>query len=194
MIRSCIAVSYLAVIVALGDRPALSAAQSSPADPDSLYRDRERPESAAAAERIWADRLAADPADVESATKAARVRYWLGTTGPAAADEKKRILERGIAAARAAAAARPGAPDGHFWMAANMGALADAHGLRQGLNTARRSATRSRRPGESIRRFSTGRRIGRSAAGTNKVPGSSAAIWTSRNDTCARHSPTSQTV
>ena len=28
-----------------------------------------------------------------------------------------------------------GAPrrDGHFWMAANMGALADAHGLRQGL-------------------------------------------------------------
>ena len=114
-------------------RPALSAAQSSPADPDALYHDRERPESAAAAERIWADRLAADPADVESATKLARVRYWLGTNGPAPADEKKRILERGIAAARAAAAARPGAPDGHFWMAANMGALADAHGLRQGL-------------------------------------------------------------
>ena len=34
------------------------------------------------------------------------VRYWLGTNGPAAADEKKRILEHGIAAGRAAAAAR----------------------------------------------------------------------------------------
>ena len=133
MIRSCIAVSYLAVIVALGARPAVLDAQTSPADPDALYRDRERPESAAAAERIWADRLAADPADFESAAKLARVRYWLGTNGPAAADEKKRILEQGIAAGRAAAAARPGAPDGHFWMAANMGALADAHGFRQGI-------------------------------------------------------------
>jgi thioredoxin-like negative regulator of GroEL len=133
VIRSCIAVSYLAVIVALGARPAVLDAQTSPADPDALYRDRERPESAGAAERIWAERLAADPADFESATKLARVRYWLGTNGPAAADEKKRILERGIAAGRAAAAARPSAPDGHFWMAANMGALAEAHGLRQGL-------------------------------------------------------------
>ncbi len=43
------------------------------------------------------------------------------------------MLEQGIAAGRVAMAARPTAPDGHFWMAANMGALADAHGLRQGM-------------------------------------------------------------
>jgi hypothetical protein len=36
-------------------------------------------------------------------------------------------------AGRTAMAARPAAPEGHFWMAANMGALADAHGLRQGI-------------------------------------------------------------
>ena len=34
------------------------------------------------------------------------------------------------AAAGVATAARPDAPDGYFWLAANMGALADAHGLR----------------------------------------------------------------
>jgi tetratricopeptide (TPR) repeat protein len=102
-------------------------------DPDALYRNREQPASAVAAERIWSDRVAADPRDFESAWKLARARYWLGTNGPAPSDERKRILERGIEAGRLAAAASPDAPDGHFWIAANMGALADAHGLRQGI-------------------------------------------------------------
>jgi hypothetical protein len=102
-------------------------------DPDALYRNREQPASAVAAERIWSDRVAADPRDFESAWKLARARYWLGTNGPAQSDERKRILERGIEAGRLAAAASPDAPDGHFWIAANMGALADAHGLRQGI-------------------------------------------------------------
>ena len=108
-------------------------AQSGADDPDALYRDREQQASALAAERIWSARLAADNRDFESAWKLARLRYWLGTNGPAIADEKKRILEAGIEAGRTAAAANPGAPDGHFWIAANMGALADAHGLRQGI-------------------------------------------------------------
>jgi hypothetical protein len=102
-------------------------------DPDALYRDREQPASAVAAERIWTDRVAANPRDFESAWKLARARYWLGTNGPAQSDERKRILERGIEAGRLAATASPDAPDGHFWIAANMGALADAHGLRQGI-------------------------------------------------------------
>jgi tetratricopeptide (TPR) repeat protein len=108
-------------------------ARAAQGDPEALYRDREQPASALAAERIWADRVAANPRDFESAAKLARARYWLGTNGPASADEKKRILERGIEAGRAAAAARPDAPDGYFWTAASMGALADAHGLRQGI-------------------------------------------------------------
>ena len=102
-------------------------------DPDALYRDREQPASALAAERIWADRVTVNPRDFESAWKLARARYWLGTNGPAQRDDRKGILERGIEAGRLAAAARPDAPDGHFWIAANMGALADAHGLRQGI-------------------------------------------------------------
>ena len=116
----------------------VAAAQAPPgttatADADALYRDRDRPASALAAETIWAGRVAARADDFEAAWKLARARYWLGTNGPGAADEKKRALEQGIAAARAAMAARPDAVEGHFWMAANMGALADAHGLRQGM-------------------------------------------------------------
>jgi tetratricopeptide (TPR) repeat protein len=102
-------------------------------DPDALYRDRERPASARAAERLWAARLAADPDDFEAAWKLSRIRYWLGTGGPGDDDARKRVLEAGIAAGRVAAALRPEAADGHFWMAANMGALAEAHGLRQGI-------------------------------------------------------------
>jgi hypothetical protein len=132
VIRSCIAVSYLALIVALGSAAA-SDARAMQSDPDVLYRDREQSATALAAERIWSERLAVNAKDFESAWKLARLRYWLGTNGLAPLDEKKRILERGIEASRAAAAAVPGAPDGHFWMAANMGALADAHGLRQGI-------------------------------------------------------------
>lgn len=113
---------------------AASAPQPAPErDLETLYRDRERPASALAAERGWAERVAADAKDFESAWKLARARYWLGTNGPGTDAEKKRVLEAGIAAARLAMAARPEAPDGHFWLAANMGALADAHGLRQGI-------------------------------------------------------------
>lgn len=113
--------------------PASSDAAQAGGDPDALYREREQPAAALEAERLWARRLAAEPRDFDAAWKLARIRYWLGTNGPGDAAARKRVLEAGIAAARAAAAARPDAPDGHFWLAANMGALADAHGLRQGM-------------------------------------------------------------
>lgn len=129
--RSCIFVVYLAVMTLAGGAAIHAAAAQ--ADADALYRDRERPASALAAETIWADRLAARADDFEAAWKLARTRYWLGTNGPGDAARKKRALEQGIAAGRAAMAARPDAVEGHFWMAANMGALADAHGLRQGI-------------------------------------------------------------
>ena len=44
------------------------------------------------------------------------------------------MLEAGIAVRRASPAAlQPNRPEGHFWTAANMGALAESFGLRQGL-------------------------------------------------------------
>jgi cytochrome c-type biogenesis protein CcmH/NrfG len=80
---------------------------------------------------IWQDRLGRDARDFESAWKLARARYWVG--GHAGSTEAKQIFEDGIAAAKTAAALRPERPEGHFWMAANMGALAESFGMSQGL-------------------------------------------------------------
>src|SRR6185295_12625992 len=71
------------------------------------------------------------PRDFASAWKLARARYWLG--GHLPEKEQKATLEAGIDAARAAVAVEPNRPEGHFWIAANMGALAESFGLRQGL-------------------------------------------------------------
>ena len=100
-------------------------------DPDALYAQREDLANARAAERIWAERLTRDPKGFESAWKLARARYWLGGHVPEA--DRKALLEAGIAVGRAAIALRPDRPEGHFWVAANMGALAESFGMRQGL-------------------------------------------------------------
>ena len=109
--------------------PGVDAAQT--ADADALYRDRDSLSSARAAAGIWAQRLATEPRDFEAAWKLARADYWLG--GHAPQRERKVLLEAGIAAGRAAVAVQPDRPEGHFWIAANMGALAESFGLRQGL-------------------------------------------------------------
>jgi hypothetical protein len=101
-------------------------------DPDALYRDRMTLASATRAAAIWSARLAANAKDFESAWKLARAQYWLGTNGLPERDRKP-ALEAGIAAARRAVAIDLQKPEGHFWIAANMGALAESFGMRQGL-------------------------------------------------------------
>src|SRR4029079_2095892 len=93
-------------------------------DPDALYKDRENLDSAKQAAGLWAGRLARDDGDLDSAYKLAQARYWLGTNG-LPEGERKPALEAGIAAARIAIALKPNRPEGHFWLAANMGALAE---------------------------------------------------------------------
>lgn len=117
---SCILAFYLAAATA---QPA--------ADPDILYAAREDVSKAREAERIWAERLNANPKDFASAWKLARARYWLGGHAPDA--ERRATLESGISAARTAIALEPNRPEGHFWVAANMGALAESFGMRQGI-------------------------------------------------------------
>ena len=101
-------------------------------DTDALYTDRENLPSAKKAADTWAARLAANPKDFDSAYKLARARYWLGTNG-LPEPERKAALEAGIAAARSAIAINAQRPEGHFWLAANMGALAESFGMRQGI-------------------------------------------------------------
>lgn len=135
---SCILAFYIALSsgLAIEARGAASLAHQAGAsttseDPDALYARREDLASARRAEAIWAARLEADPGDFESAWKLARARYWIG--GRAPAGERRAALEAGITAARAAVRVEPNRAEGHFWMAANMGALAESFGLRQGL-------------------------------------------------------------
>ena len=101
-------------------------------DPDVLYRDRETLASAKKAAEIWAGRLASNAKDFDAAYKLAQARYWLGTNG-LPEPERKAALESGITAARSAIAIDARRPEGHFWLAANMGALAESFGLRQGI-------------------------------------------------------------
>lgn len=122
---SCILLFYLAV------HASLAVAPQPAADPDALYAHRAEIASARSAADIWQARVAQNPKDFDSAWKLARARYWLG--GHAPEGERRAFLEQGIAAARAAIALEPDKPEGHFWLAANMGALAESFGLRQGL-------------------------------------------------------------
>ena len=89
-------------------------------------------ERALQAAKIWSERLAQTPSDYESAWKLTRAQYWLGTNG-LPEGQRKAALEAGIASARQAIAIDSSRPEGHFWLAANMGALAESYGLRQGI-------------------------------------------------------------
>jgi hypothetical protein len=120
---SCIGVLYITVFTAL--------LAQTPADPDALYREREQIARAREAAAIWQQRVAANASDFESWWKLARAYYWLG--GHAPQSERKADLERGIAAGERAIALRGNSPEGYFWKAANMGALAESFGMRQGL-------------------------------------------------------------
>src|SRR5262245_12332115 len=119
--RSCILLFYISASSAPGQ------AQSA----DVLYADRANLQSARQAVKIWADDVARDAQNFEAAWKLARACYWLGGHGHEA--ERRGYLEQGMAAARQAKSLHPERPEGHFWLAANMGALAESFGMRAGL-------------------------------------------------------------
>ena len=124
---------YVMVVCMLGlDAAAQSTGSASPAgDPDALFARREEGTSARQAADIWSAQLKADPRAFESAWKLSQARYWLGTHG--AESGRRADLEAGMEAARAAIAVEPNRAEGHFWLAANMGALAESFGMGQGI-------------------------------------------------------------
>jgi tetratricopeptide (TPR) repeat protein len=98
-------------------------------DPDLLYRRRDDLSSAKRAADLWALRATTD---FEAAWKLSRICYWLGTHG-GGRDERRSDLDRGLKAGESAVRFAPDRPEGHFWLAANMGALAESFGIGQGL-------------------------------------------------------------
>ena len=99
---------------------------------DQLYADRVNIASARAAADIWRAELAGGgPGAFDAAWKLARADYWLGGHAPGV--ERRNSFEDGIEAGRKATALQANRPEGYFWLAANMGALAESFGLRQGI-------------------------------------------------------------
>lgn len=109
----------------------LAGAPAAAQSPDALYADRENIASAKRAADIWSAQMQQSADAYEPAWKLARVCYWLGAHAPEA--ERRAFVERGIAAAGQAARIAPDRPEGHFWSAATMGALAENFGLRAGI-------------------------------------------------------------
>jgi hypothetical protein len=95
---------------------------------DDLYRQREDLASARRAVDIWAQ---TSSSDYESAWKLARLSYWLGGHEPES--ERRAALERGVVAGESAIKLNPDRPEGHYWLAADMGMLAEAFGMSQGM-------------------------------------------------------------
>jgi hypothetical protein len=107
----------------------LGAPAQAPATPDALYAARESLANVEAAAKAWR----AQPAgDFDAAWKLARANYWIG--GHADTEDRRRTaLEAGVAAGTRAVAINASRPEGYFWRAANMGALAESFGIMQGL-------------------------------------------------------------
>jgi hypothetical protein len=99
-------------------------------DPDRLFANRTDVASARRAADLWSAALRRNAGDFDAAWKLARADYWLG--GHVPESERQMFLEGGVDAGRTAASLRPARAEGHFWMAANMGALAEGYGLRAG--------------------------------------------------------------
>jgi tetratricopeptide (TPR) repeat protein len=123
--RSFIYLFYIALFFILCP---LALAQN---DPDALYRQRATMGRAQQAAAIWEARLQTNPRDFESAWKIARAMYWLGEHDEPNA--RRKAFERGVETGRLASMLEPQRAEGYFWMAANMGNLAESYGMRQGL-------------------------------------------------------------
>jgi tetratricopeptide (TPR) repeat protein len=121
---SCIWAFYL--FAAIVCSPALHAARQaaagtgSLAQADELYKHREDPASAKQAAELYEKQSAQS---FEAAWKAARADYWLATNGPE--KDHKTWRERGVKSAELAIALDSSKPEGHFWLAANLGEVAE---------------------------------------------------------------------
>src|SRR5437867_8998354 len=143
LIKSCILLLYILVLGGLPSARACSSGHDTPtalaqaaragaeSEADRLYAARVNVQNARSAADLWAAQLSSNPGSFEAAWKLARADYWLG--GHAPESERRTFLEQGAEAGRRAVRLQPKRPEGHFWIAANMGALAESFGLRQGI-------------------------------------------------------------
>ncbi|MGI8673315.1 MAG: tetratricopeptide repeat protein [Luteitalea sp.] len=125
----CIKSVYLTALWLLATHAGVLAQSTDAAD--ALYARRDDPVAARRAAEAYQARHRREPQDFVGAWKLARAGYFLGTHGPE--PDRRTWLEVGVQASDDAIRLNEARPEGHFWLAANMGALAESFGLRQGL-------------------------------------------------------------
>jgi hypothetical protein len=110
----------LAIVLALMAAPAPAHGDEA----DEAYAKRTDLASARRARDLWTDAVRRDPSNFAALWKIARADYWLGGHVP----EKERLdfFDDGVTRGRAAIALAAEKPEGHFWLAANMGGAAEA--------------------------------------------------------------------
>jgi len=94
-------------------------AQAIIAQADALYQHREDPASAKQAAALY-EQISAN--NFEAAWKLARADYWIATSGPD--KDRKDAREKGVKAGDLAIKLDPSRPEGYFWMAADLGEVA----------------------------------------------------------------------
>ncbi len=157
--------------------------QDAEGNPDRLYADRAQLDRAIEAAAIWEGRLSA------GRTISRRRGNWpapaTGLGGHVPANERRKQYERGVAAGKRAVDIDAARPEGQFWMAANMGTLAESFGLRAGL----RYRGPVKRELETVLRINpcTGRGwpTARWDAGTCASPGCSGAARRNQSSICS---------
>ena len=101
---------------------------------EALYAKRDDLDRVREGLRVLQQARTSDPTNFETAWRLAKFCYYLGAHTP---DEKEResTFRTGEEAGRAAVKVRPGRPDGHFWLGANIGGRAQASGGLAGLSS-----------------------------------------------------------
>jgi tetratricopeptide (TPR) repeat protein len=127
--RACIfSLGIFGAVYCLPTPTVIHAQTATTTDADALYRQRGDLTSAKRAADLWKARAGRD---FDAAWKLSRVSYWIGTRESEA--DRRRALEVGIEAGEGAIRLASNRPEGHFWLAANMGELAESFGMIQGL-------------------------------------------------------------
>lgn len=121
---SCILAFYLLAAGVLLAAPGRARQSPPPVGPlaqaDELYKRREDLASAKQAVALYDQR---STTSFEAAWKLARACYWLATAGPA--KERGSARDRGVKAGELAVRLDASKPEGHFWLAAILGEVAD---------------------------------------------------------------------
>src|SRR5262249_10514810 len=105
-------------------------------DADSLFAARDAIESLRQAVALAERAVAAGPGNYEALWRLSQYRDYVADREPER-DRPAKIYQTGVDAAKKAIAANPNRVEGHFWLAANSGELADLKGALDSLGLLR---------------------------------------------------------